>query len=469
MATPAGGTYPVLWPRGPKAGSISPLAERPATLDGKKIAFLWDYLFRGDEIFPMLASELAVRYPGSSSWATRRSARRTGTRSTRSSRASREAPRNGGGRRHLRDGLLRLLHTRRAAVSAVAEKAGFPSSSLVCEGFVGQAGTTSVGLGLPNLPVAMVPGHVDMQTDNELRDNILGVTLDQVVTNLTEQPAAARSSVEPGPEEIVFEGTFEEVNRLFYENRWSDGLPFVPPTPEKIDAFLAFTELPPDHSLGEVPPDNRAATVRSVAANGVMAGCRPEYMPILVALAEAMADPAYGVEHSGNTPGSETLVTLNGPLIQELGFNYEQGALRDGFMANTTVGRFWRLYLRNVAGFLPHRTDKGTYGNTWRVVLAENEDVLERIGWEPLASDFGFRAGENAITISRYTGGDVVTSVYGQTAERMLPYLGDALVKQSGWQLVFTVGMAQGTYRPLLLLTPILAETIAKGAGHAAI
>ena len=97
------------------------------------------------------------------------------------------------------------------------------------------------------------------------------------------------------------------------------------------------------------------------------------------------------------------------------------------------------------------------------MVLAENEDVLERIGWEPLASDFGFRAGENAITISRYTGGDVVTSVYGQTAERMLPYLGDALVKQSGWQLVFTVGMARGTYRPLLLLTPILAETIAKG------
>ena len=348
-------------------------------------------------------------------------------------------------------------------VSAVAERAGFPSSSLVCEGFVGQAGTTSVGLGLPNLPVASVPGHVDMQTDNELRDNVLGTTLDQVVANLTEQPEAARSVVEPGPEEIVFEGAFEEVNRLFYENRWSDGLPVVPPTPAKIDEFLAFTALPPDHVLGTAPPDHRAATVRSVAANGVMAGCRPEYMPILVALAEAMTDPAYGVEHSGNTPGSETLVTLNGPIIRELGFNYEQGALRDGFMANTTVGRFWRLYLRNVAGFLPHRTDKGTYGNTWRVVLAENEGVLARIGWEPLASDFGFRSGENVVTISRYTGGDVVTSVYGQTPERMLPYLGDALVKQSGWQLVFTVGMARGTYRPLLLLTPILAETIAKG------
>ena len=136
-------------------------------------------------------------------------------------------------------------------------------------------------------------------------------------------------------------------------------------------------------------PDKRRATVWNVAVNGVMAGCRPEYMPILVALVEAMADPRYGVEHSGNTPGAETLIILNGPLIKELGFNYEQGALRDGFQANTTIGRFWRLYLRNVAGFLHHRTDKGTFGNTWRVVLAENEDVLRRIGWPTIADDEG--------------------------------------------------------------------------------
>ena len=347
-------------------------------------------------------------------------------------------------------------------VSAVAEKAGIPSSSLVCEGFVGQAGTTAVGLGLPNLPVAKVPGHVDMQTDNELRDNIVNVTLADVIANLTEQPTEARPVVEPTAEEIVFEGTLDEVNRLFYENQWSDGLPFMPPTRGRIEAFLDFTDLDPHEELGKLPPDNRAVTPWSVAVNGVMAGCRPEYMPVLVALARAMADPEYGVEHSGNTPGSETLITINGPIIKELGFNYEQGALRDGFMANTTIGRFWRLYLRNVAGFLPHQTDKGTYGNTWRVALAENEDVLRKIGWEPIACDFGFEAGENVVTASRYTGGDVIVSVYGQTPERMLPYLADALVKQSGWELVFTVGMAQGTYSPLLLLTPILAETIAK-------
>ena len=193
-----------------------------------------------------------------------------------------------------------------------------------------------------------------------------------------------------------------------------------------------------------------------------MAGCRPAYMPILIALIEAMADPAYGVEHSGNTPGAETLITLNGPLIKQLGFNYEQGALRDGFHANTTIGRFWRLALRNLAGFLPHKTDKGTYGNTWRVVLAENEDAVRRIGWEPLSVDVGFQDGDNVVTISRYTGGDVVTSVFGSTADEMLPYLADALAKQTGWELCFTVGLATGTQKPLLILSPILADTIAR-------
>jgi hypothetical protein len=184
-------------------------------------------------------------------------------------------------------------------------------------------------------------------------------------------------------------------------------------------------------------------------------------MPLLVALVEAMADPGYGVEHSGNTPGAETLIVLNGPLIAELGFNFTQGAMRDGVHANTTIGRFWRLYLRNVAGFLHHKTDKGTFGNTWRVVLAENESVIRRIGWTTVAEDQGV-AGDSAVTISRYTGGGVIASVYGSTAEQMIPYLADAIARDVGWELIFTVGMATGTQKPLLILSPVLAETLAK-------
>jgi hypothetical protein len=153
---------------------------------------------------------------------------------------------------------------------------------------------------------------------------------------------------------------------------------------------------------------------------------------------------------------------LNGPIIRELGFNFEQGAMRDGFQANTAIGRFWRLYLRNIAGFLPHKTDKGTFGNTWRVVLAENEAVLADIGWEPNSVEMGFAAGENVVTIGRYTGGNLMSGVGGATPEEMLPYIADAVVRQITWQVVFTIGLANGMLRPLVLLTPILARQIAK-------
>ena len=345
--------------------------------------------------------------------------------------------------------------------SAVGEEAGVPSSTLVCEGFLGLAASSSVGLGMPNLPVALVPGHTGVQSDDVLRRNILGVTLDRVIENLMRPPSEPLMDDEPGARDIVCSGSFEEINEYFEANDLSDGLPIVPPTREKVEAFLRCTDRDPEEVLGVLLPDNRAATVWSVAVNGVMAGCRPEYMPVLVALIEAMADPYYGVEHSGNTPGGETLILLNGPIVKQLGFNYTQGVMRDGFRANTSVGRFWRLYLRNVAGFLPHRNDKATFGNTWRVVVAENEDVLAKIGWESNAAEFGFARGSNTVAIARYTGGNLISSVSGSTPEAMMPYIADAMVRQYSWQLMFTVGQGLGTLRPLTLLSPIIAETIA--------
>ncbi|HEY1861931.1 MAG TPA: UGSC family (seleno)protein, partial [Gemmataceae bacterium] len=316
---------------------------------------------------------------------------------------------------------------------------------------------------MPNLPVAVIPGHPGAQSSEELRANVLKVTAQQVIDNLLVQPAVQELAAEPAARELVFRGTFEEVNAYFYEREWSDGLPIVPPTTQKIEEFLSYADRDPNEVLGVVLPESRAVTIWAVAVNGVMAGCRPEYMPILIALAEAMSDPNYGVEHSGNTPGSDTLIVLNGPIIKDLGFNYEQGVLRDGFMPNTSVGRFWRLALRNMAGFLPHKTDKGSFGNTFRVVLAENEDALNRMGWPPNSVDMGFAAGDNTVTISRMTGGSVIVSVTGSTPGQMMPYIADAVGKTTGWEIIFTVGgLTYGTLRPALVLTPILAETMAR-------
>jgi hypothetical protein len=347
--------------------------------------------------------------------------------------------------------------------SVAAEGAGIPSSTLVCESFMTLAKAASQGLGYPNTPVAPVRGHPGLQSKEILQQNVRELTLAGVIDNLLQPPAPATVGGEPGARDIVCRGSFEAVNEYFIAHELSDGLPVVPPTVAKVEAFLRYTDRQPDEVLGVLLPDNRAATVWSVAVNGVMAGCRPEYMPVLVAAVEAMADHDYGVEHSGNTPGGDNLIVLNGPVIKALGFNYTQGVMRDGFQANTTVGRFWRLYLRNVAGFLPHKNDKATFGNTWRVVVAENEDVVAKIGWTPHCADFGFAAGTNALAIGRYTGGNHISSVSGATPEDLLPYIADAVVRQYSWQLMFSVGQGYDTLRPLLLLSPIIAETIAGG------
>ena len=102
--------------------------------------------------------------------------------------------------------------------SAVCEAAGYPTASLVCEGFLGQAATTSVGLGMPNIPCALVPGHVGAQSKEELRRNILEVTTQRVIDKLTQAPEPKGAAGEPGARDVIFKGGFKAVNRYFYEN-----------------------------------------------------------------------------------------------------------------------------------------------------------------------------------------------------------------------------------------------------------
>ncbi|MBI4332943.1 MAG: hypothetical protein HY673_16875, partial [Chloroflexi bacterium] len=297
--------------------------------------------------------------------------------------------------------------------SAVVEKAGIPTVSLVGDGFVSTGQLAAAGLGMPNLPLSAYPGHVNLHSPEERERNIATFVVDQVVKGLTVQPSESEAGAppEPQPRDIVFRGDLDEVNAFFDENEWSEGLPVVPPTLDRVERFLKYSVRPAGEVMEGLLPDQREATVWNVAVNGVMSGCRPEYMPVLVALVEAMCDPQFGQEHLGCTPGPEVLITINGPIIKDLGFNCEQGALRVGFQANTSIGRFWRLYLRNVAGFLPHKSDKATFGGTWRVVLAENEDAVARIGWEPMSVDQGFKAGDNVITVTSCPSTDSVASV----------------------------------------------------------
>jgi len=346
--------------------------------------------------------------------------------------------------------------------SVAAEKAGIRSVSIVASGFVQQARSIARALGVQDLAIAEYPGVIMTDGPAEFQRKVEGM-VEQVVEGLATPVRAAQKPVEPGPREIVCRGSLEEVHEAFHKNLWTDGLPIVPPTLAQVERFLRFTDRPPDQVLGVLLPEKREATVWNVAVNGVMAGCRPEYMPVLVAVVEAIADPQFRIEDGGSTPGWEPLVVLNGPIVQELDCNTGAGVMRVGRQANSSIGRFLRLYMRNVAGLRipPGATDKGSIGYTFNVALPENEEAVAQLGWQPFSVDRGFPRGENVATVLSvvaisppiYPGGDKAADL----AQTIAEVFGEATCGY--WS--FT-GMAFNRWLPLLVISPSIAKGIAR-------
>ncbi|MEM8706793.1 MAG: UGSC family (seleno)protein [Actinomycetota bacterium] len=345
----------------------------------------------------------------------------------------------------------------RAAIAA--ESAGIPSVSILCDGFRGQATATARGHGYDGLALAVTEGHVDALDAETLIESFRSIVVDQVVAGLTTEPeAVAEETLEPAALGVVVTGSIDEVNQVFLDRGWSDGHPIVPPTRDRVDALLGDSGHDPWKTLGVAPASGRDVTVWSIAVNAVMAGCRPEHLPVLLALAEVLLDPAYGAEHSGNTTGADALVIVDGPNTEALGFNHGAGAMREGAHANTAVGRWLRLYLRNVFGFTADEHDKATFGNPARVVLAEDRACLDEIGWAPLSADLGADGGADTVTVARMNSGTIIGSVFGSTPEEIVPYLGNGVARTAAWDLTHVYGLGHDQFAPLLVVSPILAR-----------
>jgi len=312
--------------------------------------------------------------------------------------------------------------------------------------------------------VATYPGVIATHERPTIARNIEEHLVDQIVAALTEDaPAAATSEAETAPQarDIVFEGTFEEVNAHFLRMQWSDGLPIVPPTTEKVERFLECSDRCADEVLGVLQPSGAEATPWSVAVNGVMAGCRPEYMPVLLAIVEAMADPQFGLAHAGSTPGWEPMIVVNGPIRGQLGLECGQGLLRPGNQANTSIGRFYRLFARNVPRFLPGSTDMATFGQMFRAVVAEDEEACAAMGWQPLHVARGFRPEESVVTLVSVRAASDPMTTAGESAERHLDYIVD-WVKRMMEPYQSSRGYVE---THVLMLTPVIAALLAK-AGY---
>ncbi len=352
--------------------------------------------------------------------------------------------------------------------SIAAETAGIPSVSLICPGFEGQAAATGRGMGIDGMALALTVAHVDAQPAGQMVSEFVAHTVPQVIAGLTGASPSrtpsppGESGGEPAALDVVATGNLGEIHRVFTECGWTDGLPVVPPTIEAVERFLAVSGHDPWKLLGRAASSGRDLSVWSVAVNAVMAGCRPEQLPVLLAATAILADPRYGVEHSGNTTGADALMILDGPGAAAMGYQCGQGSLREGAPANTTTGRWLRLYLRNVFGFTADQHDKATFGNAARVLLAEDMGALADIGWAPLSADFGYGAADDVLTMARFNSTVLIGSVVGSSAEEVVDYLADGLVRVTGWDLTHVHGLGHDQYRPLLVLSPLLARTMAR-------
>ena len=227
------------------------------------------------------------------------------------------------------------------------------------------------------------------------------------------QPGCGSKSVDPGMPEIL-EVAFgkpplkarvidvhapEDEHELCFSRGWSDGLPVVPPTPVRVLRMLGGTSRDSQETVGRIPPNNAPCTVEKVAINAVMAGCRPEYMPVVLAAVEAALAPEFAMHGLLCTTWfSSPMVVVNGPAARRIGMNSGVNALGQGNRANASIGRALQLVVRNVGGGVPGGIDRATLGWPGKYTLCFAEDESDP-AWQPLSVARGLAPGVSAVTL----------------------------------------------------------------------
>ena len=270
--------------------------------------------------------------------------------------------------------------------------------------FTGLGRAQARALGYPDLPIAVVPHPFGIRTRDEIRE-IARQCVDDIARLVCGSGSHDASASPGGPSSagraalIEVPGDLAELNRFFLERRWSDGLPVIPPTAERVADMLHHTHRAPDEVVAKIAPAFGAATVECIAINAVLAGCYPEYLPVLIAAAEAIAAPEFNLQGiQATTNPAAVFLIVNGPIARRLGVNSGNNCLGPGTWANATLGRAVRLIQQNIGGALPGEMDRSTHGQAAKYTLccAENEEANP---WEPLHVERGYAPDRSTVTV----------------------------------------------------------------------
>ncbi len=208
------------------------------------------------------------------------------------------------------------------------------------------------------------------------------------------------ASTDPTPADLIeIDDSPRRIYEHFYALGWTDGLPIIPPTEDLIEEMLPYTDRARDDVIAQLPPKQGDATVERIAINAVMAGCRPQYLPVLITAIEAMMVPHYNLYGRQTTthPGAH-LVLINGPIARELEVNARFNVFGQGWRANATIGRALRLLLLNVGGGIPGVTDMATHGHPGKYSYTMAEDE-EGSPWAPFHVDRGHAQDTSTVTV----------------------------------------------------------------------
>ncbi|MCQ2364925.1 MAG: hypothetical protein MJ051_05170 [Akkermansia sp.] len=333
-----------------------------------------------------------------------------------------------------------------------AESIGLASVMIAAPGFTEQAKSAARAAGVAIPRVAEYPGAFSAHTPEELKKNTREVLWPQIVKALTTPFSDAERVKNEGAQTgVVLTGSLEAVNEHFAEKGWTDGLPIVPPTKEAVEEFLRFTDAAADSVVATVAPAQREVTVRQVAVNGVMAGCPPEYMPLLIAMTKAMTDGDFR-RTLASTHAWTPFCWVNGPVARQLGLDHGQGEISD--QRNAKLGRFINLAMLNFGGYYIKENRMGTFGYLMPWCLAEDEAAAVKLGWLPYHMQQGYQLNDNTLSVGS-------ALCWGNN---LAPATSDAekIMEMMAWDATEKQQFAVGSGTPFVYRTMLITEYVAR-------
>ena len=239
----------------------------------------------------------------------------------------------------------------------------------------------------------------------------------------------------------------ESVFQFMIDQGWSDGLPVIPPSADRVQTMLDYAQRDAAEVVGYINPDAGSATVEKIAVNAVMAGCLPEYMPVLIAAVQAITEPSFNIHGLQPTTNPVSpLLIVNGPVRETIGLNSGRGTLGPGFRANATIGRAVRLLLLNVGGARPWTTDMSLHGSPAKYISCMGENEEDSI-WDPLHVERGFSPDQSTVTVVGAQGFSNCLTFYKEP-ESFLTMIASAMADISDNNYLLAAG------NPLVILTP---------------